>query len=242
MRIDEARGRELIARQNDWAKKGVKAGSGKPFAPISDKPNSFAGGFGAPMTSAGSFGRVNLNEGGKKPIKKNKRKGEPVANPHAVALAHLANNPTLRTGGIVKGKKIPASHEHWEQVMVFDWLYRVQPDYYDDFSAVPLGGLRDNKTAGILLAEGARSGYPDITGDVPKGIYHGLFIEMKWGRNKPSEYQIKTLNRKVERGYFACVCYSHEEAIEAITEYLGLAAGGVMAWNKNTELWLGKVA
>lgn len=242
MRVDEARGRELIQRQNEWAKKGVRAGSGKQFAPISDRPNTFAGGFGTPVTASGGFGRLNLNTDSKPAKKKTKRKGEPVGNPHAVALAQLANNPTLRTGGIVQGRRIPASHEHWEQVLVFDWLYRVQPDYYDDFSAVPMGGLRNTKTAISLMAEGAKSGYPDIVCDVPMGVYHGLFIEMKWGGNKPTDIQIKTLNRKTERGYFACVCYSHNEAIEVITEYLTLAAGGVMTWAKNTDLWLGVTA
>jgi hypothetical protein len=222
---------DRAAKQSEWAKKGVKSGSGRPFAAIEvfpskpSRPLSVAGGFGGNGKLKGSTaGGFNVNT-------------KPVGSPHSIALAILANNPELRTGGMYKGRKINASHEHWEQVMVFDWLYRVMAEYYDDFAAVPMGGLRNKKTASDLFAEGAKSGYPDITGDVPKGKYHGLFIELKYGKNKPSDNQIEALNRKTERGYFAAVCYGHEEAIEVITEYLALTAGGSMVWDKNVGLW-----
>lgn len=241
-KFDESFLAARIVKQADWVNKGVRAGSGKPFAPISVQANRFAGGFGEAATTAGGFGGISLRGEAKGSLKKgskSKASGKPIGSPHAMALASLAKNPQLRTGGMVGGKRIPASHEHWEQVIVFDWLYREQPDFYDDFSAVPMGGLRNTKTAIGLMAEGAKSGYPDITGDVARGEYHGLFIEMKWGSNKPTDIQKQALNRKVARGYFAAVCYSHEEAIAVITEYLALPAGGVMTWDKNTELWKG---
>lgn len=227
MSFDESFLRGRLAKQQEWARNGQKTGSGKPFTST------------IKVIGAGGFPSLAVPTGDGR-IKKAKRKAdssERTCSYHAVALAALAKNPELRTGAVVNGKKRAANHEHWEQVIIFDWLYRVQPDYYDDFAAVPMGGLRDDKTARALYAEGAKSGYPDITGDVPKGIYHGLFIELKYGSNKPSDNQIAALNRKTSRGYFAAVCYGHEEAIAVISEYLALAAGGVMSWVKNETLW-----
>lgn len=214
MRFDESFLRDRAAKQLDWASKGKRTGSGKPFVPMAVAPA-----IGAASKSKGKASKPR------------------PANPHAIALAALARNPELRTGGVVNGKKVSASHEHWEQVIIFDLIFRRFNEYYDDFAAVPNGGLRSKKTAVDIYAEGGKSGYPDITGDVPKGIYHGIFIELKYGNNKPSDDQIRMMRRRKERGYFVALCYGHEEAIELIAEYLALEAGGIVQWNKNIKLW-----
>jgi hypothetical protein len=228
MAFDEKFLRDRVAKQVDWSNRGIRTGSGRLFGHAIDT-----------RLSAGGFDVIQDNGTGllKKKGTKSGSTLKPIGSPHAMALAQLAKNPESRYGGMVNGKKRPASHEHWEQVIIFDWLYRFQPEYYDDFSSVPMGGLRNKKTAFDLIAEGAKSGYPDITGDIPLGIYHGLFIELKYGKGKPSENQVTALNRKTNRGYFCALCYGHEEAIEVIKEYLALAAGGVMLWNKNAVLW-----
>jgi hypothetical protein len=226
MAFDEQFLRERQAKQADWGRRGVRTGSGRMFTSEVDARLA-AGGFGV---TAKPEQRGRIKKSGKKKVR-------PIGSPHAMALAKQAANPALRTGAIVNGKKKAANHEHWEQVMVFDWLYRIMPAYYDDFAAIPNGGLRDNKTAGELYDEGVKSGYPDITGDVPCGIYHGLYIELKYGKGKPSDNQKAALSRKTARGYFCALCYGHEEAIAVIKEYLALAAGGVMVNNKWAELW-----
>jgi hypothetical protein len=45
--------------------------------------------------------------------------------------------------------------------------------------AIPNGGARHKAIAGKLRAEGVRAGVPDICLPVPRGEYHGLFIELK---------------------------------------------------------------
>ncbi|WP_335919820.1 hypothetical protein [Shewanella algae] len=222
--FDEGFLAERIAKQQDWSNKGIRTGSGGSWGSIRS-----IGGLPVPKEGGSTSGSK------AKKTKSPKNKG---LSPHAAALATLAKRPELRTGGIINGRKFAASHEHWEQVMLFDWLERFLPEYYLDFAAVPNAGKRTGKESCDMPAEGLRTGYPDITGDVAKGAYHGIFIEMKWGKNKPSEKQVEQLNRKRKRGYFACICYGFDEAKAVITEYLGLNDGAIMTWNRNEELWV----
>ncbi|MGL6121482.1 MAG: hypothetical protein ACRC1W_00290, partial [Shewanella sp.] len=196
MAFDEAFLRSYLEKQQAWSKNGGRSGSGRPY-----KVAAIGGGKGSLLS-------------------KPKLKDE---NPHAIALARLSANPVLREGGEYRGRKISANHEHWEQVMLFDWLYRFKHDVYQDFTANPMGGLRSNKTANDLYDEGVKSGYPDITGDVVRGVYHGIRIELKYGKNKASANQVERLNRLTQNGYFCALCYGFDEAREAIEEYLSLA-------------------
>lgn len=158
-------------------------------------------------------------------------------NRHALALARLAKNPHLRSGVRNGIKECNASHEHWEQIILFSWLQEVFPEYYSDFYAIPNGGLRPGYTGSQLKDEGVQSGQPDINGDLAKGIYFGLKIEMKWGSNKPSPEQRTIMERRAANGFFCALCYSAEEAIEVVSEYLNLKDGQSMKWAKNVEYW-----
>ena len=55
---------------------------------------------------------------------------------------------------------------------------------------------------------------------LPNKKYHGLFIEMKYGKNKPTENQKKWIDYLNGVGYLACVCYGADEAIKLINEYI----------------------
>lgn len=158
-------------------------------------------------------------------------------NRHALALSRLAKNPHLRSGVVNGVKKGNASHEHWEQIIFFSWLLEVFPEYYSDFYAIPNGGLRPGFTGSQLKDEGVQSGQPDINGDLAKGIYFGLKIEMKWDTNKPSTEQISIMQRRTEKGFFCALCYSAEEAIEVVSEYLNLNDEQSMKWSKNASYW-----
>lgn len=112
--------------------------------------------------------------------------------------------------------------EHKHQVALFTWAENVRQQYPDLrwLFAVPNGGLRTERTAGRLKAEGVRKGVPDIFLDVARGGYHGLRIELKapGGRVQPS--QREWLDGYVERGYMAAVCVGWLAARELIVEYL----------------------
>lgn len=72
-----------------------------------------------------------------------------------------------------------------------------------------------------MNAEGRRKGVPDICLPVPKGDFHGLYIELKRTKGGTvSEDQrgwIKALQRC---GYRAEVCRGWEPAMKVILEYL----------------------
>jgi hypothetical protein len=88
--------------------------------------------------------------------------------------------------------------------------------------AVPNGGHRNIITAKKLKDEGVRAGVPDLFLAVPRGIWHGLFVEMKRNKHcKPSENQERMLKLLQTRGYHTVVAHSFDEAVEAIRNYLG---------------------
>lgn len=85
---------------------------------------------------------------------------------------------------------------------------------------VPNEGKRGPKAASEFKRAGGRSGYPDLILDLPSGKWHGLRIEMKAKGGKPTEAQLKWIERLRGAGYRAEVCYGFEEAQLRITEYL----------------------
>ena len=71
-----------------------------------------------------------------------------------------------------------------------------------------------------LRKEGLRSGVPDLVLPVPACGYHGLFIELKQGKNKPSDNQLRWHILLSYLGYRVVVCYSKADAINLIIEYM----------------------
>lgn len=112
--------------------------------------------------------------------------------------------------------------EHTEQAALFSWA-DLQMGRWPELRmmyAVPNGGHRHKATAAKLKAEGVRAGVPDICLPVARHGYHGLYIEMKYGRNTPTEEQTAWLDALSEQGYLAVVCWGYDEAKRAIEEYL----------------------
>jgi hypothetical protein len=85
---------------------------------------------------------------------------------------------------------------------------------------IPNGGHRSKTTAIRLKAEGVKAGVPDICLPVPVGGFHGLYIELKAGKNKTTAEQDKWLDALTDNGYFAAVCYGWQAASKAIIDYL----------------------
>lgn len=111
--------------------------------------------------------------------------------------------------------------EHQEQVAFFNWFKFVHPTKLA--FAIPNGGKRNITVAKKLKAEGALSGVPDIMIASANGVYHGMFIEMKAGKNKPTESQIKVMEQLKAEGYKVEVCYSWAAAGDLVTKYLNAA-------------------
>lgn len=101
--------------------------------------------------------------------------------------------------------------EAQEQAELIKWaencvLKKIHPEL-EMLYAVPNGGKRDRIEAAHLKLQGVKAGVPDLCLAVPKGKYHGLYIELKVGRNKTSEHQDKWLCNLSQNGYAVKVCY-----------------------------------
>ena len=87
----------------------------------------------------------------------------------------------------------------------------------------PNGGSRNRNEAVKFKQMGVKAGVSDLCLPYPKGIYCGLYIEMKYGDNRLQDTQKEFLADMAEAGHFVVTCYSAEEANRSNEEYLSLA-------------------
>lgn len=87
----------------------------------------------------------------------------------------------------------------------------------------PNGGSRNRNEAVKFKQMGVRAGVSDLCLPYPKGMYCGLYIEMKYGDNRLQDTQKEFLEDMAEVGHFVVTCYSAEEAVRILEEYLSLA-------------------
>lgn len=126
-------------------------------------------------------------------------------------------------------KKLPT--ESQEQAAVVSWFDLQYPKLSLHLFAVPngawLAGSSRQRAALVnkMKKEGMRSGVPDLVLAIPRGGYHGLFIEMKRSKGGTvSEQQKKYMATLNEHGYLATVCRGSGSAIDEIKNYLEGAA------------------
>lgn len=85
---------------------------------------------------------------------------------------------------------------------------------------IPNEGKRSASFGAALRRQGLKKGVPDLCLPVARGKYHGLYVEMKAGRNTPTVDQIRWLDALERQGYHAVWCSGWERAKEEISEYL----------------------
>lgn len=124
----------------------------------------------------------------------------------------------------MQAKDLSMSSEQEEQETLFEWINWMAPHEPALAAAIhiPNEGKRSRAAGAALKRAGLRPGAPDVFIPCPAGPYHGLFIEMKYGKNKPTAAQMRFLDTVSTFGYKTAVCYSADRAIRAITEYLSL--------------------
>ena len=91
--------------------------------------------------------------------------------------------------------------EHEEQVALIQW-FDLQIKSERIF-AIPNASKRSWALANYMKAEGLRTGVPDLFMPTPNKQFHGLFIEMKYGKNKMSEAQSEWVDYLNSRGFMA---------------------------------------
>jgi hypothetical protein len=88
--------------------------------------------------------------------------------------------------------------------------------------SVPNGGKRGLITACILKAEGARPGVPDLFLAVPRGGFHGFYLELKSPVGRPSPDQVSFMESARKQGYKAEISKEWNHATSLIESYLRL--------------------
>ena len=112
--------------------------------------------------------------------------------------------------------------EHDEQAALFEWMAWNEPRLPDLWFAyaIPNGTRTTIRIAKRMKDEGVKKGVPDIHLPVARGRYHGLYIEMKVGKNKPSPEQKEWLRRLAEQGHFTICCYGWMQAAKILESYI----------------------
>lgn len=112
--------------------------------------------------------------------------------------------------------------EDSEQMTLFRWAVFQSGKYpeLDLLFHIPNGGKRGKSEAARFKAMGVKAGVPDLFLPVPRGGFHGLFIELKAPNGVKSGNQDKWLKSLSAQGYSVHLCYGWEKASAVILEYL----------------------
>lgn len=114
--------------------------------------------------------------------------------------------------------------EDTEQINVISWA-GWQRNVFPELRLLhhcPNGGSRNKAEAVKLKQMGTMAGVPDLHLPVPKGIYCGLYIEMKYDKGRVEDSQKEFLRMAASYGNYCVVCYGAEEAIRILKEYCEL--------------------
>lgn len=110
--------------------------------------------------------------------------------------------------------------ETTEQITLFNWAENnkhILPCLSLMYH-IPNEGKRTN--GAVLKAMGLKSGVPDVCLPVPSHNFNGLYLEMKYGQNKPTKDQEAFMAALRQQGYKTAVCYGADEAKAEILDYL----------------------
>lgn len=112
--------------------------------------------------------------------------------------------------------------EHWLQVRLFYVLERDFPDFFPYVYSVPNGGHRTKRTAMLMNAEGLMGGVQDIAVSYPRGIYHGMFLEVKTDKGSASKVQKEVKERFSNVGYHCVIEKGFDACLAALKAYFAL--------------------
>jgi len=133
-------------------------------------------------------------------------------------------------------KKRKGDHEHELQCSAVLWFRYQHSKYKKLIFSIPNGGSRSKKTyinkagqkkiyspeAQRMIKEGLLPGVCDLFLSVPRGKYHGLYLETKWGRNGLSTDQQEFIQEVKSQGYKAVVYRTLDQFMTEINNYMNL--------------------
>lgn len=112
--------------------------------------------------------------------------------------------------------------EHDDQVGVFQQAEMLEDKYPDLWllHAIPNAGKRTPRMGAYYKAEGLKPGCLDYNLPVARGGYIGLWIEQKFGKNKPTANQLEWKRRLEAAGHLVFISWSVEGSIQMLKDYL----------------------
>lgn len=119
--------------------------------------------------------------------------------------------------------KKPGSRRHPEsneQIVIMDWLRLQYPNLVK--YTMHIGNERKSSYfAGYIMKRmGVLKGASDLFIAWPCNGFHGLFLELKTKKRKPTAEQLAFIDRMNNVGYFAKVCYGADDGISTIQNYI----------------------
>lgn len=117
-------------------------------------------------------------------------------------------------------KNVPS--ETQEQIWLFEWAELMKGQYpeLELMFHVPNEGKRSVVMGRMLKRMGMKPGVPDVFLPVAKGRHHGLAVEMKSLKGRPTADQVIWIDRLRAAGWRAEVCHGWREAADVIRAYL----------------------
>lgn len=110
--------------------------------------------------------------------------------------------------------------QHQEALIDWSALYSKRWPELELLYHIPNGGKRNASEAAHLKRQGVKAGVPDLCLPVARGDHHGLYIELKARKNKPTEHQLSWIQKLSDQGYVVAVCWGWEQAAKVIVDYL----------------------
>ena len=119
------------------------------------------------------------------------------------------------------------------QSNIYIWFYNNFPEYRIESKSKSVKQPRCLLVHNLLNAKskieaaklagcGLTKGLPDLFLAIPSKGFHGLYIELKIGKEKPKDYQLEVMSKLESQGYCAQWTNNEEEAKKIITEYLNI--------------------
>lgn len=116
-------------------------------------------------------------------------------------------------------RKSRIGREALEQIALFEWA-SLNPRFGDFLFCIPNDAPRSRVQGALFKKKGLKPGVWDIFFAYPKQPYHGLWIEMKIYPNVLTDKQKIWGKRMRSLGFDTAICYSCDEAIHVIADYV----------------------
>jgi hypothetical protein len=130
----------------------------------------------------------------------------------------------------------PEHNEQKEFFRIIRELRRLEVSAAYVTIGIPNAAKRGKHLSAYMKAEGLTAGVPDILCLAPGVIngkqYHGLAIEMKFGKNTSTPEQMDFQSDLSHFGWYVKVCYTAVEAFNIWAEYNELNSGQIVYINR----------